>query len=145
MKDYHSSRLNVVGVTIAMLYLYCHRLNVGLPGLTSEAFIVNSNNALHGKQNPTLSNSKCTYTSKKALSSSSPFSSSEDDCGCNTIFTGKPSDVARNEINHRSAIATIPIYKIDGSLTTIDAILGDAKDINNQKKTSLVVFLRSLG
>lgn len=139
MKDYHSSRLNVVGVTIAVLYLYCYRLNVGLPGFVSEAFIVNSNNALHGI-------SKCTYTSKKALSSSSSSSSSEDDCGCNTIFTGKPSDVARNGINHRSAIATIPIYKIDGSLTTIDAILGDAKDIiHNQKKTSLVVFLRSLG
>ena len=74
----------------------------------------------------------------------------EEDCGCasiETIYTGKPSDFARSNINHRSAIANIPLYKIDGSITTLDDIIGDANDRNqaNQKKTSLVVFMRSLG
>ena len=73
----------------------------------------------------------------------------EEDCGCasspiETIYSGKPSDFARNNINHRSVIGNIPLYKIDGSITTVDEIIGDNND-DNDKKTSLVVFMRSLG
>lgn len=82
----------------------------------------------------------------KTVSQQSPFViKATEDCGCETTFTGKPSSYARNEINHRNALAKVPIYKIDGTLTTIDDIIGDSKESKNQKKTSLVVFLRSLG
>ncbi len=82
----------------------------------------------------------------KTITQQSPFIvKATEDCGCETTFTGKPSSYARNEINHRNALSTVPIYKIDGTLTTINDIIGDAKDTMNQKKTSLVVFLRSLG
>ena len=68
----------------------------------------------------------------------------EPDCGCGpTVFEGKPSSTAQNNINHRSAIATLPIYNVDSGETSIDQIIGDAKE--NPNKTSLVVFLRSLG
>ena len=89
--------------------------------------------------------------SLQLMSSSSP-TNSDSDCGCQTVFTGKPSDVARNGINHRQVIAKVPLYKIDGSSTTIDDVIGDVggndddNDVNtNAKQISLVVFLRSLG
>ena len=68
-----------------------------------------------------------------------------EDCGCGpTVFEGKPSDTARNNINHRAAISKVPVFKMDGTQTCLDEIIGEA---NSDKidRTSLVVFLRSLG
>mmetsp|Transcript_1800 Transcript_1800/g.2401 ORF Transcript_1800/g.2401 Transcript_1800/m.2401 type:complete len:138 (+) Transcript_1800:104-517(+) len=67
-----------------------------------------------------------------------------EDCGCATIFEGQPSNTARRNINHRNAISKVPIYRIDGTITDIDDILGGENSKKNEK-TSLVVFLRSLG
>jgi hypothetical protein len=68
----------------------------------------------------------------------------DEDCGCGpTVFTGKPSNAARGDIEHRSAIRNLPIFKVDGTETSLDDIIGDAG--NNPDRTSLVVFLRSLG
>ena len=69
---------------------------------------------------------------------------SEEDCGCGpTVFGGKPSEYARNSINHREAIGNLPIFKVDGMETRINDIIGETN--KNPNKTSLVVFLRSLG
>jgi hypothetical protein len=66
------------------------------------------------------------------------------DCGCGpTIFEGKPSNNARGDIDHRDVIANLPIFKCDGTETTLDNIIG--KSDQNPNRTSLVVFLRSLG
>ncbi len=70
---------------------------------------------------------------------------SKEDCGCETVFSGKPTDVARDNIDHRNVIAKVPLFRIDGTSTNIDEIIGDANDNANEQKTSLVVFLRSLG
>lgn len=78
-------------------------------------------------------------TSKIALSNIEV----ESDCGCGpTVFEGKPSRSAQT-INHRRAVAKLPIFKVDGSETSIDDIIGDPNE--NPNKTSLVVFMRSLG
>ena len=68
----------------------------------------------------------------------------EPDCGCGpTVFEGKPSSSARTDIDHRDVIANISIFKVDGTETTLDGIIG--KSSQNPNRTSLVVFLRSLG
>jgi hypothetical protein len=68
----------------------------------------------------------------------------EHDCGCGpTVFEGKPSNTARTDIDHRDVIANISIFKVDGTETTLDGIIG--KSSQNPNRTSLVVFLRSLG
>mmetsp|Transcript_21258 Transcript_21258/g.31926 ORF Transcript_21258/g.31926 Transcript_21258/m.31926 type:complete len:149 (+) Transcript_21258:96-542(+) len=87
--------------------------------------------------------------SRSTCSTTLASSVDTEDCGCETIYSGKPSDAARNDINHRSAIAKLPLYRIDddGSKTTMDEIIGDSMDTDNDndKRTSIVVFLRSLG
>lgn len=124
-------------------------------GLACEAFAfiptaikVNSNvyHKVNGIENTSRSRPFYSITTSQ-LQSSTDQNGIEEDCGCDTKYTGKPSDMARSSINHRSAIAKIPLYKIDGSITTIDDIIGDANDMNKaqERKTSLVVFLRSLG
>jgi len=71
----------------------------------------------------------------------------EADCGCAvpTSFSGNPSTIARDSTNHRTAIAKLPLFKVDGSgsSTNLDEIIGDPD--RQESKTSLVVFLRSLG
>jgi hypothetical protein len=71
--------------------------------------------------------------------------SSDEDCGCGpTVFDGKPPTSAiRDTIDHRAVIGSLPLYNVDGEKTSIDDIIGYAKE--NPNKTSLVVFLRSLG
>ena len=71
--------------------------------------------------------------------------STTEDCGCETVYSGKPSDSARENLDHRDVIAKVPLFRIDGSQTTIDEIIGDANDSANKDRTSLVVFMRSLG
>jgi len=68
-----------------------------------------------------------------------------DDCGCGgpTVFEGKPSNTARTVIDHRDVVANISLFKVDGTETTLDGIIG--KSSQNPNRTSLVVFLRSLG
>ena len=127
--------------TLSLLALACEAF-----AFVPSAIKVN-NNLINAKTNinirqPSLSS----YSSKTRIQSSNI----EEDCGCaspaiETIYSGKPSDFARNNINHRSVIGSIPLYKIDGSITTVDEIIGDSNDDNDDKKTSLVVFMRSLG
>jgi hypothetical protein len=85
---------------------------------------------------------------------SSPLFASTDleteDCGCATptTFTGRPSSNARNSIQHRRAIAKLPLFRLDGEETTMDQIMGSDVDSDSDSDTgklSLVVFLRSLG
>jgi len=59
-----------------------------------------------------------------------------------TVYSGKPSETAKNGINHFDAISELPLYTVDGtgSETTLHDILG-----KSNKGTSLVVFVRSLG
>jgi len=69
------------------------------------------------------------------------------DCGCeapvDTVYAGNPSNDARNTIKHREVIANLPLFKLDGTSTTIDDILGTSPNSNDD--ISLVVFLRSFG
>lgn len=69
------------------------------------------------------------------------------DCGCeapvDTVYAGNPSTDARNTIKHREVIADLPLFKLDGTSTTIDDILGTSPNSNDD--ISLVVFLRSFG
>jgi peroxiredoxin len=107
----------------------------------TEAFVIN----------PTIITSKLVTTESSPQNQNqkqqqrlySQSNSDTEDCGCAapTVYTGKPPDaVLNNKINHRAVISDLPIYRIDGSTTTIDDILSD-----NEQDTSLVVFLRSLG
>ena len=69
--------------------------------------------------------------------------SSETDCGCATVetsFSGKPSDVAK-AINHREAIAKHSIFSVRGDPVQMDQLVGKP----SEGRTSIVVFLRSLG
>lgn len=68
-----------------------------------------------------------------------------EDCGCGpTVFEGRPSsDAIRDIVDHRDVIGSLPLYNVNGQKTSINDILGDAKE--NADKTSVVVFLRSLG
>ena len=66
----------------------------------------------------------------------------EADCGCaSTIFSGKPSDVARAS-NPRESIRKGSIYSLDAQEVVMDDLL---KSKNSGKPVSIVVFLRSLG
>lgn len=82
------------------------------------------------------------YQSPKFFYGTKVFSTvTEQDCGCGpTVFAGKPSTAAQNAIDHREVISELPLFKIDGSKTSIDEILG-----STNYDTSLVVFMRSLG
>jgi hypothetical protein len=67
-----------------------------------------------------------------------------EDCGCGqTEYTGKPSSSAQT-IRHLEVISNLPIYTIDGAETTISQTL-QTQTGGKTPKTSLVVFLRSLG
>ena len=72
-------------------------------------------------------------------------SKSNKDCGCAppTTYSGKPSENAKNDIDHRAVIGSLPLFSVDGVRTSLDEIIGLPSD--NDNKTSLVVFLRSLG
>jgi hypothetical protein len=64
--------------------------------------------------------------------------SSQADCGCGPItYAGKPSDTAQAS-NPRKVLGSSSVITLNGETTTMD-------DILKGSKTSLVVFLRSLG
>mmetsp|Transcript_24114 Transcript_24114/g.66852 ORF Transcript_24114/g.66852 Transcript_24114/m.66852 type:complete len:112 (+) Transcript_24114:85-420(+) len=68
------------------------------------------------------------------------LSSSKDDidCGCApTVFSGKPSDIAR-DVNPRQAICTESIFSLESEEIQMDDLLG-------KSPVSIVVLLRSLG
>jgi hypothetical protein len=66
--------------------------------------------------------------------------SSDMDCGCGkTIYSGKPSDDARN-VDPRSVIGSLPIFSVHGESTSVNDQLGMM-----YQGTSIVVLLRSLG
>ena len=65
-----------------------------------------------------------------------------EDCGCApTIFSGKPSDIARAS-NPYQSIRQGSILGLDSEKVQMDELLDHAKDGNS---VSIVVFLRSLG
>ena len=68
------------------------------------------------------------------------FSSNEIDCGCAPVveFSGKPPLKVQDGMNFRQIGAHVPIFDLDGNQTSMNEIL-------DSSKTSLVVFLRSLG
>ena len=69
-------------------------------------------------------------------------SSTADDCGCApTIFSGNPSDVAKNS-NPRQAIRNGLIFSLDSKEIRMDDLL---ENKNVRSPVSIVVFLRSLG
>lgn len=59
------------------------------------------------------------------------------DCGCDTIYSGKPSDRARS-LDARRAIASATIFSVNGDPTSINELIGT-------RGSAVVVFLRSLG
>ena len=78
------------------------------------------------------------------------LSTESDDCGCApstaaaTLYSGKPSDRARNDINPREAIRQSTFQNLKGESVTMDDIIGPPTP-DNTSPTSIVVFLRSLG
>ncbi len=95
---------------------------------------------------PTTNRALTSYKSSLvSVQSNASNSVEEADCGCTipTVYSGKPSNEARENINYRAAIATEPIYTVDGEQTSIDEIIGSSSA--NPTRTSLVVFMRSLG
>jgi hypothetical protein len=128
-------------------------LTIVLTSQQCQAFTITNHNNNHHHHN-TIPSLTRTFQNPTTTTTTTLHSSNiEEDCGCATptIYTGKPSDEARNSINHRNVISKLPIYKIDGTETTIDDILlpSDGNDGGNDSgdndNVSLVVFLRSLG
>ena len=69
------------------------------------------------------------------------MSTTPEDCGCQeTIFSGKPSEIARGS-NPREAIRQSSIFSVDGEEVTIDDLIG----VPSEDQISIVIFLRSLG
>jgi hypothetical protein len=68
------------------------------------------------------------------------MNSDEMDCGCAPAveFSGKPPLKVKNGMNFRQIGAHVPIFDLDGNQTSMNEIL-------DSSKSSLVVFLRSLG
>lgn len=68
------------------------------------------------------------------------FISAENDCGCapTVEFSGKPPLGVQDGMNFRQIGAHVPILDLNGERTSMNEIL-------DSSKTSLVVFLRSLG
>jgi hypothetical protein len=68
------------------------------------------------------------------------LNSNENDCGCApTIeFSGKPPMKVQDGMDFRQIGAHVPIFDVNGGQTSMNEIL-------DSSKTSLVVFLRSLG
>ena len=65
------------------------------------------------------------------------------DCGCATVetsFSGKLSDAAK-AMNHREAIAKHSVVSVRGDPVHMDELVGEP----SEGRTSIVVFLRSLG
>jgi hypothetical protein len=69
------------------------------------------------------------------------MSSVIDDCGCqDTIFSGKPSEFARNT-NHREDIRKHTFLSVNRDSVSMDDLIGSP----SEEQISVVVFLRSLG
>ena len=88
-------------------------------------------------------------TSRFSRKTQQNLSTESDDCGCapataQTLYSGKPSDRARNDINPREAIRQSTFQNLEGESVTMDDIIGPpTSEISSP--TSIVVFLRSLG
>jgi hypothetical protein len=64
-----------------------------------------------------------------------------EDCGCQeTVFSGKPSEIARTS-NPREAIRKKTFFSVNGDEVTMDDLIGKP----SEEQISVVVFLRSLG
>lgn len=78
------------------------------------------------------------HASSSVRTGLSSLNTDEIDCGCGpTIFSGKPSDMARN-LNPREAIRSGSIFNLDAEEIRMDDLLG-------KSPVSIVVFMRSLG
>lgn len=101
-----------------------------------------------------VSTPRATFSSRNGIANHKNFipplrlaseqtSLADEDCGCGpatttTTFAGNPSESAKT-MNSRTVMDKSPVYRLNGEKTTI----GDILDESN--RTSLVVFLRSLG
>jgi len=60
-----------------------------------------------------------------------------------TIFSGEPTEAARSStMDQRQVIRTLPVTSLTGKQVYFDDLIGKPDD---DDKTSIVVFLRSLG
>jgi len=76
--------------------------------------------------------------SRRRSSTSSALHASSD-----TIWGGEPTERARSTIDQRQVIRTLPVSSLKGDKVSFDALIGTPT--KNDNKTSIVVFLRSLG
>ena len=61
-----------------------------------------------------------------------------------TIYSGEPTEAARSStMDQRQVIRTLPVTSLTGKQVYFDDLIGKPDD--NDDKTSIVVFLRSLG
>jgi hypothetical protein len=75
------------------------------------------------------------------FSSPLAMASSTEDCGCEkVVFSGKPSDAAR-DLDPRQAIVGSYVLSVNGDEVKIDDLIG----YPSKNRVSVVVFLRSLG
>lgn len=107
--------------------------------------VLSTGDAFATRSKPTATVGQRQYHKQFAsiLQVSSDVTENEVDCGCETVetsFSGKPSDVAKS-INHREAIARHSILSVRGEPVHIDQLVGEP----SEGRTSIVVFLRSLG
>jgi len=95
---------------------------------------------------------KCNVNNKLSRTCICPMSMmatkpEQEDCGCAipTEFAGKPPKKALEMTNQRTAISSLPLFKVDepGISTNLNEIFGDPYDQGSA--ISMVVFLRSLG
>lgn len=102
-------------------------------------------------------------TAERSLSSSSSYAqgssftiqklstemNNDEDCGCGpsteaiTLYSGKPSDRARNSVNPREAIRQSAFRNLKGEVVRMDDLIGSPDRV--PPAVSVVVFLRSLG
>lgn len=90
------------------------------------------------------------YEDVIVTSLSATTTATDEDCGCapskpstttTTIYSGRPSQLARTSINPREAIRKGNVYNIHGKASNMDDLIVGT----SESSLSVVVFLRSLG
>jgi hypothetical protein len=108
---------------------------------------------------PTSADADCGCGGEDAAAAAAAALSSSPSSSFPTVFSGKPSDVARTSINHREAIRTGRVLDVHGKAFHMDDLLGSSApgrrsgattttttgDLVESSAVSVVVFLRSLG
>lgn len=118
-------------------------LLLALSSPTKDVVAFSLNQSARSRKGSGVATSRSNLPSSRVSSATQRDSSfnvdDENDCGCaSTIFSGKPTDVARAS-NPRQAIRNGSIYSLDSEELVIDDLL------RSKSPVSIVVFLRSLG